>query len=207
MLSIKNLQVKLDAYVNAASSGNASLAEKKLINYEERVETLLEKGRVSENDAQRLLDLASFDSNTADFDILRQAVIDTGNVDLLNRFNGNFTVFAPTDRAFLRLAENLGGDAETEAEAYEEIVDALGGFDGGAEEALNSVIQYHIVRGQRAKQWLTKTDYQTGDIVELNDKYFVATEDHFSGREFKGRFWDRVKRINKASTTSKSLAL
>src|SRR5215217_9222635 len=55
---------------------------------------------------------SGFDANGADFDILREAVGATG-LDVLLSKPRQFTVFAPTDQAFLKLT----GTA-TEAEAF-----------------------------------------------------------------------------------------
>ncbi|MEL6216711.1 MAG: fasciclin domain-containing protein, partial [Pseudomonadota bacterium] len=50
------------------------------------------------------------DDNGDDFDILREALIATDLVGTLADPNADFTVFAPTDAAFIQLARDLGAD-------------------------------------------------------------------------------------------------
>lgn len=200
-----NLQVKLDAYLDAAGSGKTGLAAKKFATYAAQVEKLRLAGKVSDADAERLIDLSTFDRNPQDYDILRQVAIRTGGTDLLNKFHGAFTVFAPTDRAFRNLADNLGGNGATEADAYESIVSMAASMGGGNPvPVLNSILEYHIVRGQRDKQWLRKTDYQVGDTVEFNNKRFAASVDHTSGQKFIGSKWDRIDGRSNAAQNSLS---
>jgi len=88
----------------------------------------------------------TFDTNPGDFDILINALIATGAIDL---FDGsqNWTVFAPTDQAFLDLASAFAGEAVTdEAEAFGVIVDTVGA--GG----VTAVLQYHLTDGVRNSQ-------------------------------------------------------
>jgi uncharacterized surface protein with fasciclin (FAS1) repeats len=87
--------------------------------------------------------LAGFDSNDNDFDILIQALLATGVVDV---FDGtDYTVFAPTDGAF---KSTLG--AGTEQEAFDAAVAALG-VDGVAD-----VLAYHVTDGVRNSKSVTK---------------------------------------------------
>lgn len=58
----------------------------------------------------------ALDSNPADYDILVQAVLATGLAPTLAGA-GDFTVFAPTDQAFLNLVADLGAPGLSEAEA------------------------------------------------------------------------------------------
>jgi uncharacterized surface protein with fasciclin (FAS1) repeats len=85
-----------------------------------------------------------FDSNPADFDILREAVVATG---LAGKLGGKrqLTVFAPSDQAFLDLT-----GASTEQEAFDAVA-ALG------LPAVKKVLRYHIAPGKRgAKQVVNK---------------------------------------------------
>lgn len=92
---------------------------------------------------------SGLDTNGADFDILREAVTAAGLVDVLADPNADFTVFAPTDAAFIELARNLGVDVADgdEAAALNGIVGALNAL-GGSEEAgaglLRDVLLYHV---------------------------------------------------------------
>jgi len=80
---------------------------------------------------------SGFDTNPADFDILREAVIATG---LDGKLDGRrqLTVFAPTDQAFLDLT-----GAATEADAFNAAA-ALG------LPAVKQVLKYHVAPGRRA---------------------------------------------------------
>ena len=169
-------------------------AATKLELFEERVEIQVENDKISRGDADELLTVVQFDNDGGDFDILRQAVLTTGNITLLNRFSGAFTVFAPTDKAFRNLAENLGGDGSTEAAAFESIVSAATDLgDGDPIPVIDTILQGHIVRGQRVQQWLTRTDYQIGDAVEFNGDIFVAEENHSSGNQFDRSRWNESR--------------
>ncbi len=93
----------------------------------------------------------AFDANHADFDILVQAVLATGvNVSVLNG-DDNYTVFAPTDQAFIDLAGVLKGSAvASESEAFSVIAGAVG-VDGVA-----SVLAYHVTEGVRNSTSVTR---------------------------------------------------
>jgi len=80
---------------------------------------------------------SGFDTNSGDFDILRDAVVATKLDEELDG-KGQRTVFAPTDQAFLDLT-----GAATEQEA----------FDGVAAlslPAVTRVLRYHLAPGRRA---------------------------------------------------------
>ncbi len=88
-----------------------------------------------------------FDQNWKDFDILDQAVNDVidakpnSAVAVLADGSVKLTAFAPTDRAFRRLVEDLSGSKpEDEASAYETLstVDV---------DTLESILLYHVVPG------------------------------------------------------------
>jgi uncharacterized surface protein with fasciclin (FAS1) repeats len=79
---------------------------------------------------------SGFDANHDDFDILREAVVATGLAPALSS-RGQYTVFAPTDRAFLDLT---GTDDEADAFAA---VAALG------LPAVKQVLLYHVAHGAR----------------------------------------------------------
>ena len=80
---------------------------------------------------------SGFDTNSGDFDILREAAVATG---LDRRLDGRrqLTVFAPTDQAFLDLT-----GAATEGEAFNSVA-ALG------LPAVKQVLKYHVAPGRRA---------------------------------------------------------
>ncbi len=90
-----------------------------------------------------------FDNNPDDFDILIQALIATGAIDL---FDGtNYTVFAPTDQAFLDLASVLAGTTVSdEEEAFGIIVGAVGA------DGVLAVLAYHLAEGVRNSASVTR---------------------------------------------------
>lgn len=94
------------------------------------------------------------DTNGSDFDILREALTATGLVETLADRGADFTVFAPTDDAFIQLARDLGADVPDgdEAAALNGILAALEGLAGSAEGALDllsQVLLYHVSPGGR----------------------------------------------------------
>lgn len=89
-----------------------------------------------------------FDDNAADFDILINALIATGAVGL---FDGtDYTVFAPTDQAFLDLASVLGTVTDDEEVAFNAIVGAVGA------DGVLDVLAYHLTDGVRNSVSVTK---------------------------------------------------
>lgn len=66
------------------------------------------------------------DTNPADYDLLIQALTATGLASVLADTSKTYTVFAPNDRAFLRLVEDLTGThPASEADALTTITTAL----------------------------------------------------------------------------------
>ena len=88
-----------------------------------------------------------FDHNRYDFDILREALVATGLVDAVAT-TPHITVFAPNDRAFLRLARDLGWDGSGgEAGAFGVIAEATG-YGPSDNGLLDDVLLYHVT-GER----------------------------------------------------------
>lgn len=84
------------------------------------------------------------DSNPWDYDILVQAVVATGLDSALADTSTKYTVFAPNDRAFLRLVTDLTGTRpESEAAALETIVGAF------TPEQITDILLYHVVAGKK----------------------------------------------------------
>ena len=82
---------------------------------------------------------SGFDSNVADFDILREAVLATG-LDSTLSGRRQLTVFAPTDQAFLDLT-----GASSEGDAFAAVASlGLG--------AVADVLAYHVTPGRRTAQ-------------------------------------------------------
>lgn len=80
------------------------------------------------------------DSNPYDYDLLVQAVVATGLAPVLADTSRRFTVFAPNDRAFMRLVTDLTGAAPaSEAAALTTITSAL------TLDQISNVLLYHVV--------------------------------------------------------------
>ncbi|WP_232331532.1 fasciclin domain-containing protein [Agromyces laixinhei] len=83
------------------------------------------------------------DDNRYDYDLLVQAVVATGLDATLADTSTEFTVFAPNDRAFMRLVEDLTGTAPaSESEALTTITGAF------SAEQITNVLLYHVVAGE-----------------------------------------------------------
>jgi uncharacterized surface protein with fasciclin (FAS1) repeats len=87
-------------------------------------------------------------ANDGEFDVLQAAVIEAGLVDALNG-RTQYTVFAPTDRAFVKTFRGvLGNQSLTEA-------DVIAFIDGGGVDeafgagALANILLYHVTEGRR----------------------------------------------------------
>ena len=72
-----------------------------------------------------------FDNNKRDYDILLEAVLTAGLAGDLADPDAEFTVFAPNDRAFIRLAKDLGFTGSGEEDAWLYLVDQLTALGGG----------------------------------------------------------------------------
>ena len=84
------------------------------------------------------------DSDPYDYDLLVQAVTATGLAPVLDDESQRFTVFAPNDRAFVRLVSDLTGSAPAgEKAALDTAVAALG------VPAIKNVLLYHVVAGRK----------------------------------------------------------
>jgi uncharacterized surface protein with fasciclin (FAS1) repeats len=83
------------------------------------------------------------DHNPYDYDLLVQAVLATGLAPTLADQGAKFTVFAPNDRAFMKLVADLSGSyPKSEAEALNTAVAALG------VDKIKNVLLYHVVAGK-----------------------------------------------------------
>ena len=106
-----------------------------------------------------------FDGEGEDFDILRRALEATDLVDVLADPHADFTVFAPTDAAFIELARSLGAELEDgdDAGAFTAIVEALTKLspDGDPIPLLKDVLLYHVAPGGLA---MSRTSRRNGTI-------------------------------------------
>ncbi len=84
------------------------------------------------------------DSNPWDYDILVQAVLATGLNGALADTSQTYTVFAPNDRAFLRLVTDLtGSEPASEAAALSAITSTF------TAQQISNILLYHVVAGQK----------------------------------------------------------
>lgn len=106
-----------------------------------------------------------FDDDTGDFDILREALEATDLLGTVADPAADLSVFAPTDAAFIDLAQSLGFEGTDEAEAFAAIQTALVGLTGSEEAALQllaDILLYHVAPGGRT-------------LAELNADGTIAT--------------------------------
>jgi uncharacterized surface protein with fasciclin (FAS1) repeats len=86
-----------------------------------------------------------FDGNSADFDILREAVNTAGLGGVLDDATLDLTAFAPQDGAFVGLSQALGYSGGDEEGAWNYLVEALTLLGGGdALPLLTDVLTYHV---------------------------------------------------------------
>ena len=86
-----------------------------------------------------------FDNRWYDYDLLLNAVKDADLVYALNDPTVDWTLFAPNDLAFIRLARDLGYGGIDEEGAFGFIVDALTQLGGGDPiPVLTDVLLYHV---------------------------------------------------------------
>lgn len=84
------------------------------------------------------------DSNSRDYDLLVQALVATGLDATLADTSTKYTVFAPNDRAFMRLVTDLTGAAPaSEAEALTTITSTF------SAEQITDILLYHVVPGKK----------------------------------------------------------
>jgi serralysin len=87
-----------------------------------------------------------FDRNRQDYDILREALVATGLVDAVAA-SSDVTVFAPNDRAFMRLARSLGFQGKREAGAFAFLAEATGFVSAAEPGLLDDFLLYHVSPG------------------------------------------------------------
>ncbi|HSM65967.1 MAG TPA: fasciclin domain-containing protein [Ilumatobacteraceae bacterium] len=99
---------------------------------------------------------SGFDTNGADYDLLREALVATELAGVVASLT-DITVFAPTDAAFVRLAQDLGYDGSDEAAAF----GFLAGFTGFVSAAepglLDDVLLYHVAPGAKTIRELRRS--------------------------------------------------
>lgn len=113
-----------------------------------------------------------FDNTGGDFDILLAAVKAAGLAETLDSSAIDVTVFAPTDDAFVALAQTLGFDGDGEEGAWTFLVDALTLLGGGDPiPLLTEILTYHVgTESLQASQVLTSDEITTlqGGKIEVD---------------------------------------
>jgi uncharacterized surface protein with fasciclin (FAS1) repeats len=86
---------------------------------------------------------------SSDFDLLELALTTANLAGVLDDPTGDFTVFAPTDAAFLELAQALGFVGTSESAAFDYTVEALTLLSGGGDPVplLTDILLYHVAAG------------------------------------------------------------
>ncbi len=86
---------------------------------------------------------------SSDFDLLEAALVTAGLDPVLDDPAADLTVFAPTDAAFLGLAQTLGYTGSSETDAFTYIVEALTLLSGGTDPVplLSDILLYHVAEG------------------------------------------------------------
>ena len=113
------------------------------------------------------------DDNLSDFDLLRDALVITELADTIAAAN-SITMFAPNDRAFLRLARDLGYFGDTEAAAFEFVLDELDFVSADEPGLLDDIVLYHVVPDALTLSQLR----DGGDLATLLDDATVAVTDN-----------------------------
>ncbi|MEM9947692.1 MAG: fasciclin domain-containing protein [Cyanobacteria bacterium P01_D01_bin.36] len=100
-----------------------------------------------------------FDDNNQDFDILLTALGTADLVDAVGDPAADLTVFAPTDAAFVQLANDFGFEGSDESGAFDAIVSALTDLGGGDPiPVLQDVLQYHVSVGAQTLEEIQGSD-------------------------------------------------
>jgi len=102
------------------------------------------------------------DDNGKDYDLLRDALVATGLAEAVAT-SEDITVFAPNDRAFIRLARDLGFGGRDEAGAFAFLAAATGYVSAEEPGLLDDVLLYHVAPGARTVKELESS----GDIGTL----------------------------------------
>jgi uncharacterized surface protein with fasciclin (FAS1) repeats len=122
-----------------------------------------------------------FDENATDFDILLSAVSAAGLADPLATANADLTVFAPTDGAFVGLAQDLGYQGADEKGSWAFIQKAVTLLSKGGDPLplLTDILTYHVVPGARdATEVLSTSSLQTlqGGSLSVNGTTLVDND-------------------------------
>ncbi|MEM7555450.1 MAG: fasciclin domain-containing protein, partial [Cyanobacteria bacterium P01_A01_bin.84] len=107
-----------------------------------------------------------FDKNSSDFDILLEALKTTSLVEALDDKNADLSVFAPTDAAFIKLAQDFGYKGTDEAEAFDAIASTLTELGNGDPlPLLRDILLYHVSPGAKDQEQL-QTEGKVETLLE-----------------------------------------
>ena len=119
-----------------------------------------------------------FDHDGSDFDILLNALQAAELVEPVADSESDLTVFAPTDDAFIDLAQTLGADVADgdEEGAFGAIVEALTELspDGDPIPLLQDVLLYHVSAGAKTLEELQ----EAGEVETLLDGATFEVDGH-----------------------------
>ncbi len=118
-----------------------------------------------------------FDKNRRDYDILREALVATGLVNAVVEAQ-DITVFAPNDRAFIRLARDLGFKGKNEAKVFAFLAEATGFVSAEEPGLLDDVLLYHVAPGGQTVKELQGevTTLLDGATVEVKKRKVIDND-------------------------------
>lgn len=100
---------------------------------------------------------SGFDDNANDYDILREALIAAGLVEAVDSAE-DITVFAPSDRAFIRTAYELGYEGPSDEDAIFAFLAGALGVTEGDPGLLDDVLLYHVSPGSQTRGDIWRAD-------------------------------------------------
>ena len=110
--------------------------------------------------------------NDGEFDVLQAAVIEAGLAGALSSTDDQYTVFAPTDWAFVSTFRGLLGDNTLTEGDVIGFIEAGGVDDAFGAGALADILLYHVTNGRRTSNSVIKAPgYQmlNGDRLTRSD--------------------------------------
>lgn len=90
------------------------------------------------------------------FDVLQAAVIEAGLAGALDSTEKQYTVFAPTDAAFVATFRSLLGDASLSESDVIAFIEAGGVDTAFGQGALADILLYHVTNGRRTSNSVLK---------------------------------------------------
>ncbi|MEM9411989.1 MAG: fasciclin domain-containing protein [Planctomycetota bacterium] len=124
----------------------------------------------------------AFDDKPTDYDILRRAVGTAGLVDALQNREAKLTLFAPNDRAFTRLARDLGFEGVSDEQAvWRFLVQQLTLLgEGDPIGPLTNILLYHVaptdidivdfINAQEVVTLFEGSTFEVSNFVRIVDK-------------------------------------